>query len=57
MSGYYIRQYPYVDDYGIHVPEKEYVPEGCASTYKCVVTKELFVEAYNRWIADEKKYD
>ena len=57
MSGYYIRQYPYVDDYGIHVPEKEYVPEGYASTYKCVVTKELFVEAYNRWIADEKKYD
>jgi hypothetical protein len=57
MSGYYIRQYPYVDDYGIHVPEKEYVPEGCVSAYKCVVTKELFVEAYNRWIADEKKYD
>ena len=57
MSGYYIRQYPYVNDDGIYVPEKEFVPEGCTSTYKCVITKDLFVEAYSRWIADEKKYD
>lgn len=53
MSGRYIRQEPYVDDHGIYVPDKEYVPEGCASTYRCIVTKEMFVEAYNKWIKPE----
>ena len=28
MSGYYVRQEPYIDDYGIYVPDKEYVPKG-----------------------------
>lgn len=28
MSGYYTRQEPYVDDYGIYVPDREYVPIG-----------------------------
>lgn len=46
----YIKQEPYVDDYGIYVPVNEYVQEGRASTYKCVLTKELFIEAYNKWI-------
>ena len=50
MSGRYIRQKPYVDDHGIYVPDKEYVPEGCESTYRCIMTKEMFVEAYNKWI-------
>jgi len=50
MSGRYIRQEPYVDDHGIYVPEKEYVPEDCVSTYRCIMTKEMFVEAYNKWI-------
>lgn len=50
MSGRYIRQEPYVDDYGIHVPVNEYVPEGVMPMYKCVMTKEMFVEAYNKWI-------
>ena len=53
MSGYYIRQYPYVDDYGIYVPEREYVPEGTESAYKCVMTKEMFIEAYNKWIKEQ----
>lgn len=50
MSGYYVRQDPYIDDYGIYVPEKEYVPEGTESFYKCIMTKEMFIEAYNKWI-------
>jgi hypothetical protein len=54
MSGYYIRQYPYVDDYGVYVQEREYVPEGTESTYKCVMTKEMFIEAYNKWIKGEE---
>jgi hypothetical protein len=50
MSGRYIKQEPYVDNYGIYVPTNEYVPEGCASMYRCVMTKEMFVDAYNKWI-------
>lgn len=50
MSGRYIKQEPYVDNYGIHVPVNEYVPEGSAPIYRCIMTKEMFVEAYNKWI-------
>lgn len=50
MIGYYVKQEPYVDDYGIHVPEKEYVPQGTCGIYKCIMTKEMFVEAYNKWV-------
>lgn len=50
MSGYYTKQKPYIDDYGIYVPEQE-----CTrGLYKCVMTKDMFIEAYNRWI---KKYN
>jgi hypothetical protein len=50
MSGRYIRQEPYVGEHGIYVPDKEYVPEGCVSTYRCVITREMFVAAYEKWI-------
>lgn len=57
MSQRYIRQEPYINDYGIFVPEKSCVPEGCASVYNCLITKEIFVEAYNKWIKnDTDKY-
>ena len=49
----YIRQEPYVDDEGIWAPYHEYAPEGCASDYKLVMTKEMFVAAYNKWIKGE----
>ena len=52
MSGRYIRQKPYVDEYGIYVPEKEYVPEGTESFYRCIMTKEMFIEAYDKWIKE-----
>ena len=50
MSGYYIKQEPYIDDYGIHVPEETYVPQGTRGSYKCIITKDAFIEAYNKWI-------
>lgn len=50
MDKVYVKQNPYVDDNGIWMPYQEYVPEGCASTYKLVMSKEMFVEAYNKWI-------
>lgn len=46
----YIKQEPYIDNTGIWIPVQEYVPEGYASTYKCLITKELFIEAFNKWI-------
>ena len=39
-----IEQKPYVDDYGIYMPEKP------PYEYRCVMTKDVFVEAYNKWI-------
>lgn len=55
MSGRYIRQEPYVNDHGIYIPDKEYVPDDCVSTYRCIMTKEMFIDAYNRWIKPEYK--
>ena len=52
-SDVYIKQEPYVNDKGIYVPLDEYVQEGRATNYKCIITKELFVEAYNKWIKGE----
>ena len=46
----YVKQYPYVNDTGIYVPCEEYVREGFASNYKMLISKEMFVEAYNKWI-------
>lgn len=50
----YIKQEPYIDNEGIWIPVQEYVPEGYASTYRCLITKELFVEAYNKWIKNKE---
>ena len=50
----YIKQEPRVDDDGIWMPYEEYVPNGCASNYRLVMSKEMFVEAYNKWIKGEK---
>lgn len=54
MTGRYIKQEPYIDDYGVYIPTNEYVPDGCVSMYRCVMTKEMFVEAYNKWIKNSK---
>ena len=49
----YIKQEPHIDDDGIWMPYEEYVPDGCAGNYRLVLTKEMFVEAYNKWIKGE----
>jgi hypothetical protein len=54
----YVKQHPYVDDTGIWVPIEEYAPEGIESCYKLVMSKEMFIEAYNKFILWEKNnYD
>lgn len=49
----YMKQYLYVDDTGIYAPCEEYAQEGTASNYKLVISKEMFIEAYNKWIKGE----
>lgn len=49
----YIKQEPYVGEEGIYVPCEEYVQEGSTSYYKCILTREMFVEAYNKWVKGE----
>ena len=53
MSGRYIKQEPFVGKDGIYMPVNEYVHEGCASQYRCVLTRKMFVEAYHKWIKPE----
>lgn len=49
-----VPQEPYVNDSGIWVPLNPYVEEGNVSTYKMIISKELFIEAYNKWIKGEE---
>lgn len=49
----YMKQEPYISDKGIWAPVHEYMPEGMASNYRLVISKEMFVEAYNKWIKGE----
>lgn len=46
----YIETKPMIDDIGIWMPVESFVPVDCLSAYKCVMTKEIFIEAYNKWI-------
>ena len=50
----YIKQEPYIDNDGVWEPCEPYVPEGCASKYRLVMSKDMFVEAYNKWIKGEE---
>jgi hypothetical protein len=45
-----VKQESKINDEGIWMPWEEYVPEGCASNYRLLISKEMFVEAYNKWI-------
>ena len=50
----YVKQEPYVvDDDGIWIPYEAYVPKGFSSNYRLFMSKDMFVEAYNKWIKGE----
>lgn len=46
----YVKQEPKITDDGIYMPELEYALEGTCSNYRMIMTKEMFIEAYNKWI-------
>lgn len=49
----YVKQEWYVGDEGLFEPCEAYVPEGLASDYEKIISKEQFVEMYNKWIKGE----
>ena len=49
----YVKQDPFVGEDGIYVPVEPYVEEVFTSSYRCILTREMFVEAYNKWIKDK----
>lgn len=49
----YVLHHPYVDDDGIYVPSQHYVQKGFSPQYRLLIPKDLFVEAYNKWIKGE----
>lgn len=48
----YTQHFPYVGDDAIYVPVNPVTKNGTMSAYKPLITKELFIEAYNKWIKD-----
>ena len=53
-SSCYHKNLPYIDEHAIYVPVHEFSPEGTNSAYKVLITKEMFVKAYNKWIKGEQ---
>lgn len=51
----YIKQEPYINENGIYEPMEWYVSEGTSALYKCIITKEMFIEAYNKYIKENKR--
>ena len=49
----YVLNSPYINDDGIWIPCQSYTPKGTESVYKMLMSKDLFIEAYNKWIKGE----
>jgi predicted RNA-binding Zn-ribbon protein involved in translation (DUF1610 family) len=48
-----IKLEPMVSEDGIYVPIEEYVYSDQPKDYRCVMTKEIFIEAYKKYILEE----
>ena len=48
----WVENKPIVDDNGIYVPVYPYTMEGEISKYKLIMTKEMFQEAYRKYIVE-----
>lgn len=42
---------PKVESDGIYIPEVEYVHEGVEPNYRLIMSKDMFIEAYIKWVA------
>ena len=52
MEKQLIKYEPKVTDDGIYVPVYEYQYESEKPLYKLLISKDIFIEAYSRWIAE-----
>lgn len=50
-NSFYIEQKPYVDDKAIWAPDRHFILEGSPSHYHPIISKEMFCEAYDKWVA------
>lgn len=48
----WVKQEPYIGEDDIYEPVYAYAPEGIRVSYEMIISKEMFVEAYNRWIKE-----
>lgn len=48
---------PYIAEDGIYMPEREYEYEGMPTTYRMVMSKEMFQEAFREYIIKEGLLD
>ena len=48
----YTENLPFVGEDAIYVPCQPLTPNGIVSNYTALLTKELFIEAYNKWIKE-----
>lgn len=48
----WVKNEPTVDDDGIYIPVDPYTMEGQVSAYRLVMTKEMFQEAYRKYIVE-----
>ena len=49
----YTQHFPYVGDDAIYVPLDAVTKSEIMPLYKKLITKELFIEAYNKWIKEK----
>ena len=48
----WVKHDPIVDDDGIYIPDYRYTLEGKVPTYQLVMTREMFREAYRKYIVE-----
>ena len=51
----WVKNEPIVTEEGIYIPVHPYTIEGEVSKYQLVMTKEMFQEAYRKYIVGERK--
>ena len=50
----WVKQEPYVTDDGYYTPVNAYALSGGASMYRLTISREHFIECYNRWVKEEE---
>ena len=53
----YVQCNPYVGADGIYIPVQSYVSEDTMPAYRLLISKDMFVEVYNKWIKGEDDND